>query len=248
MKSKARKYLFGLIGFGLLLAVWEICAVAINFDFILPTVEATFIEFVMLFTEGSFYLTVLSSLGRILLGLVLGILLGIALALFTNYIPYTREILSPLITVIRSTPVASFIMVLWLIVGSDFVPTVIAVLMVMPIIWQNLETGFSSVAKDLNEVCQIYGIKGKRKLRILIYPTLKEYLIPSIITSAGLSWKSGIAAEIISYTANSIGREIYLAKAYFESGKLFAWTLIVVISSLIIEKLLKYLSQRGKHI
>jgi len=248
MSNKAKKYLFGFIGVALMLAVWEICALAVDFNFILPTVETTLIELLGLFTQGSFYLTVLASLARIVIGLLLGVLFGVGLALLTNYIPYAREILSPLVIVIRSTPVASFIMVLWLIIGSDSVPTVIALLMVMPIVWQNLETGFSSIARELNEVCQIYGVRGRKKLRILILPTLKKYLIPSIVTSAGLSWKSGIAAEIISYTANSIGREIYHAKSDFESGLMFAWTIIVVISSLIIEKILKLFSERGKKV
>lgn len=246
MKNKLIKYLFAALGVTLFLAVWEISARIINLNIMLPTVGATLGRLMFLFTKGSFYTTVLASMGRITLGLLMGIVLGVLLALITNYVPYARETLSPLITVIRSTPVASFIMVLWLIIGSDFVPTVIAVLMVAPVIWQNLESGFSSVARDLNEVCLIYGIKGRKKLKLLILPTLEKYLIPSIITSAGLSWKSGIAAEIISYTSNSIGKEIYDAKSMFESGEMFAWTIIVVISSLIIEGLLKLYWKRGK--
>lgn len=245
MKNKLFKYLFAGAGVLLFLAVWEISALIINFDIMLPTVGATLLKLAELFTRPDFYTTVLASIGRITLGLAMGIVLGVLLALLTNYVPFAKETLSPLITVVRATPVASFIMVLWFIIGSDFVPTVIAVLMVAPVIWQNLESGFSSVAKDLNEVCLIYGIKGRKKLKLLILPTLKKYLIPSIITSTGLAWKSGIAAEIISYTHNSIGKKIYDAKSMFESGEMFAWTIIVVISSLVIEALLKLYLKRG---
>ena len=116
--------------------------------------------------------------------------------------------------------------------------------MVAPIVWQNLEEGFLSIDKELDEVCKIYSVSPKKRLKILIFPTLIKYLIPSVLTSAGLSWKAGIAAEIISYTSNSIGKEIYLAKAYFESGKMFAWTIIVVFLSILIEYLIKSLKKR----
>jgi NitT/TauT family transport system permease protein len=73
---------------------------------------------------------------------------------------------------------------------------------------------------------------------------LIKYLIPGIITSAGLAWKSGIAAEIIAYTSDSIGREIYNAKAFLESERMLAWTMVVIILSLIFEATLSFIGRR----
>ena len=54
--------------------------------------------------------------------------------------------------------------------------------------------------------------------------------------SLGISWKAGIAAEIIGIPAGSIGRMFYDAKVYFNTVDLFAWTVIVVVISVLFEK------------
>ena len=242
-KSKLTRGLITVGAVCVWLVLWEILAAVINLDFILPGFFTTAVELFAVLKEGSSYLYLALSFLRIASGFVLGVLCGIGLAFLTRYSRVARALLSPVMTVVRTTPVASFIMVLWLLIGSDAVPTVISAIMVAPIVWQNLDEGFLAIDKDLDEVCKIYSVSPKKRMKILVIPTRIKYLIPSILTSAGLSWKAGIAAEIISYTSNSIGKEIYLAKAYFESGKMFAWTIIVIFLSLLIENLIKLLKK-----
>ena len=57
-------------------------------------------------------------------------------------------------------------------------------------------------------------------------------------TSLGLAWKAGVAAEVLTVPVRSIGRMLYESKLYLETVDLFAWTVVVVACSLIIEKLL----------
>ncbi len=225
-------------------AAWEILARIIDLPFVLPTVADTLKELVSLFGTWDFYAKVFLSFARISVGFILGVVLGIAFAFLTHYSTIARALLRPLLTVLKATPVASFIMVLWLLIGSSLVPSFIAVIMVAPIVWQNLDEGFLAIDKNLDEVCEIFSVSKKKRIKILVIPTLVKYLIPSLLASAGLSWKAGVAAEIISYTNNSIGKEIYQAKAFFEAEKMFAWTIIVIILSISIEKLLKYLKKR----
>ena len=53
-----------------------------------------------------------------------------------------------------------------------------------------------------------------------------------------MAWKAGIAAEVICSPKGTIGSELYNAKIYLESEDMFAWTLTVIILSIIIEKLI----------
>lgn len=227
------------------LLIWEIVARSIDVSFILPNVKEIFLSLISLLGTAKFYKTVILSFLRILAGFAIGTTLGVSLAPLTKHVALARVLLSPAMTVIRATPVASFIMALWLLIGSDAVPTTITALMVTPIVWQSMTEALGSVDGELDEVCRIYKIRGFKRFRILMLPTIIKFLVPSIITSAGLAWKSGIAAEIIAYTANSIGKEIYLAKAYLESGEMLAWTLVVVLLSLIFETLLTLLGRRS---
>ena len=154
-----------------------------------------------------------------------------------------RAIISPMMSVIKATPVASFIMVLWCFIGSSPVPIVIGALMVAPLIYHNLYDALNKKDRELEEVCLIYEVKGYRKFRYLYLPELLSFLIPSTVSGIGLCWKASIAAEIIAYTKNSIGKEIYLSKAYFEGADLFAYTITVIILSLVFEKLMGKLGE-----
>jgi NitT/TauT family transport system permease protein len=149
-------------------------------------------------------------------------------------------------TVIKSTPVASIVMVLWIIIGSTNLPAVIGVLMVMPIIWQNLKDGYDSIDKELYELSVAYEFSRRKRYRLLVFPALMQYFIPAILTSIGLAWKSGIAAEIIAYTKNSIGKNIYDAKGELDTPSVFAWTLAVVLISIAFEFAIKTLLRRFK--
>ena len=58
-----------------------------------------------------------------------------------------------------------------------------------------------------------------------------------------MSWKSGIAAELIGITENSIGERLYDAKLLFATADLFAWTVLIVALSFVCEKLVLNISR-----
>ena len=60
-----------------------------------------------------------------------------------------------------------------------------------------------------------------------------------------MAWKSGIAAEIIGVVGGSIGGALYSSKIYFETCDLFAWTVIIVILSVLTEKAFLWLLKRA---
>lgn len=248
---KSRKFISAIslvISVLLWLVLWELLSYLLDLEFIFPGAVKTLKTWVKLCVTGDFWKTVLLSMVRIFFGLLLGVIFGIASALIYHFLPPTRSFIGIGMTVIKSTPVASIIMVLWVIMknGSQRLPVMIALLMVMPIIWQNLCDGFNSIDGELSEVCDVFGFSFKKRFKLLILPPLLKYFIPALLTSIGLAWKSGIAAEIISYTKNSIGKNILDAKNFFEGDVMLAWTLSVVLLSLCFEHFVKALLERWK--
>ncbi len=226
------------------LTLWEILAVAVDLPFAVPHVADTFSALFSLLVTSAFWGTVAHSLLRILLGLALGIVLAVLLALLSFISRFFSEMLRPAMTFIRSTPVASFILILWVIVGRNTVPAAIAVLMVLPVVYQNVLAGMRSLDRKQAEVLQVFHVPTNKRFRVFVLPALSEYFFPALITSAGLAWKAGIAAEIIAYTKNSIGRAICDAKNDFRGADMFAWTLCVILLSLLIETFLQYVGKK----
>lgn len=246
-KNKLKKLLFTTLGILFWAAVWQISAVMLKKPYLIPTLPATFSALWEITASGKLFKTVALTLMRVLLGLTMGVVFGVILAFLTNRFAFLRAIVSPIISVIKSTPVASFIVILWVLFDGGTLAVFIAFLMVMPIIWQNLTDGFSAISTELAELCDVFEFSYFKRLRLLIIPTLSSYFIPALITSVGLAWKSEIAAEIIAYTKNSIGAMINDAKYFLETPKVFALTMIVVIMSLLLESATKYLMRRYKN-
>lgn len=235
MKSKYKRLIYPAVAVIFWLAVWEIAALIIGEEIILPRVIPTISALFSIIIGEKFLLTVLLTLLRITLGFVIGLIIGVLFAILAYRSELIKTIISPAMTVVKSAPVASFIMLLWILTGSDTVPTLISLLMVLPIIYQNTLAGLSSLNRELIEVCQVFELPRQKKFEFLYYPSLVKFVIPAVITSSSLAWKAGVAAEIIAYTASSIGREIYFAKANFEIKEMFAWTFVVIAISLLLE-------------
>ena len=229
------------------LGVWQLGAVMMDLrlegrgnELLLPYPATVLSVFGELAVTGSFWATVLASLLRVLAGLTLGIALGVALSGLTSLSPLADQLISPAIRVIRATPVASFILLVFLWTDRSRVPVVIAALMVLPVIWANLSRGIREVDPQLLELARAYRFSRLKTLRLVILPSLRPYFLSAVTTSMGLAWKSGVAAEVLCLPDYSIGSRIFNTKLYLEIPQLFAWTVAVVGLSLLLEDLLTW--------
>ncbi len=229
------------------LIVWHIGSRIVNNNFMLPGIEKTFDALIVLLKQKSLYKAVFFSFFRVVTGLALGCVFGVLLAILCDRISFVNDIFSPMITIVRSTPVASFIVILWVLMSGDKLSIFIGFIMVLPIIWQSTIDAILSVDKSLLEVAKIFEFSTLKKIRLLVFPTVKKFLFPAIITSSGLAWKAEIAAEIIAYTKNSIGQGINDAKYNMDTATVFAWTLIIIFFSIILESATRFILRRSKN-
>ena len=215
--------------------VWALAAHLVAKPLLLPSPLAVLLRLFELLQTKEFYLTTARSIWNVLSGIVIAVLLGCVLSALTSRISLLRDLLLPIMTVIKTTPVASFIILLLIWIGSSSVPTLITVLIVLPLIWTNLDVGYSKIDPQLSEVARVYRLSYLKKLRVLILPSLRPYFVSACRSSLGLAWKAGIAAEIIAMPRGTIGTMIGDAKQYINTTDMFAWTLTVVLLSLLIE-------------
>ena len=249
----AKNFISALIPPAFWLGVWQLAAMwverSVNSkgnELLLPYPATVCAALLRIMGEETFFPTVFTSLGRILLGLALGTALGGVLAAVTCSSRWADRLLSPAIRVVRATPVASFILLVLLWAGKDFVPAVISGLMVVPVVWGNLSRGIRETDRQLLELARAYRFSGVKTLRLIYLPSLRPYFVSAITAAMGLAWKSGIAAEVLCVPRHSIGTQIFNTKLYLEIPDLFAWTAVVVTLSLILEKLLQLGLERRK--
>lgn len=225
------------------LLVWQIIYLIVGSDVIVASPIATFTRVFELAATGQFWLCVGNSILNVLIGFALALCLSIFLAALSNRFIVFEYLFSPLIKLVRATPVASFIVLalFWL---DDGVPSFIVFLMVVPLIYSNLTVGLKNVDKNLLEMAQIYKFSFLKKIRLIYIPSLMPYFVSACSVGLGFGWKAGIAAEVIGLPKNTLGLEIYNSKIYIETIDLFALTAVIIILSILLEKVFMFLLSR----
>lgn len=249
MKNKLKTAILtaGSIVFWILL--WHILASIENkkllFDIPLPS--QTLKEFFVCIKDKEFWISVGNSLGHIVSGFVSAVILGILFGILSGNSRFFKIFTSPISRLIRSVPVAAFIVLAWLWIPSDLIPAFIAFLMVFPIIWLQVENGLLSVDSKLVEMARVMGMNKKDIILNIKLPTLLPALRNACITGLGFAWKSGVAAEVICNPTGSIGALLSNAKSNIEFNRVFAIVLTIVILSLILENIIKLLWREKRY-
>jgi NitT/TauT family transport system permease protein len=228
------------------MGVWWLIAWAVGLTKLLPGPVETARALARLAGTGDFWRSVGLTLLRVALGYALAVALGTALAVGCWKSKGLDLRLSPLRTVIRATPVSSFILLVWLWLQRSRVPVFISFLMVLPIIWTATQEALNAVDGNLKEMANMYRFSPWKKLRYVYAPSVKPAFMAACMTGLGFAWKSGIAAEVIALTPDSVGKHLSDAKNYLEYPDLFAWTLTVILLSMLLEAALKKAARRGK--
>lgn len=223
------------------LGVWWLFAAVVGRELLIPAPWRVAAELAALAPTVAFWQTVATTLLRIFGGLLAGVVLGVVLAVGCCRYALLDDLLAPAIRLVRATPVASFIVLLLLWVKSGAVPGVVAALMVLPIIWEAVCSGIRALDKDLLEMAQVYRMSRKNVVRYIFVPQLRPHFVAGLCTAIGLAWKSGVAAEVLCLPKMAIGAEVYYAKIYLETPSLFAWSITVIVLSLLLEGLARRL-------
>lgn len=221
------------------ISIWWLISLHSN-ALIVPSPSQTLRVLIDLGKDFNTYVIVFSSLLRVFISLLIGIGLGIILGLIAGFLPWVRKLIQPIILVIKSTPVVSFIIILLIYVDRRWVPSICGLLLCFPIIYSNMLEGYQMVDSQLISLSKVYKVSFSRMIRMLYLPSTLPYLFVGILTSIGICWKATIAAEVISFLEHSIGYEILNGKVLIEYDHIFAWTGIIIICSLLIEQLAKY--------
>ncbi len=181
---------------------------------------------------------------RVFAGFLLGAALGAGLALLCAASPWLDLLFSPLVGVVRATPVASFIILLLLWVSTGRVPCVCAALMVLPVVWASVRQGLRSADPLLLECARAYRFSRRKTIGLVYLPALLPAFSSGCATAMGLAWKAGVAAEVLCLPALSLGTQVYYSKIYLETPSLFAWTLAILGLSFGVGRLFAVLFRR----
>lgn len=226
------------------LLIWQGMYWFVGEDLLLSSPRTVLTRLGELIVTEEFWMTVGRSCFGILTGFAGGVLLGILLGILTSGHSMFYELVRIPMNLIKATPVASFIILTLLWIPSGRLSVFISLLMVLPMVWSNVDQGIYETDRGLLEVVSVFHFSRRKKLRYVYMPAVLPFLRSACKVALGFAWKSGIAAEVIVTPIGFIGKRLYDAKVTLETADMFAWTAVVILLSVCFEKLFGMLLDR----
>lgn len=228
------------------LCVWQLIYIAVGQEILVVSPVLVFQRLCELAGTPDFWLTAVASLGRILEGFLIGTLVGTVLAVLCHCFQVCLALFRPFIQVMRATPVASFIILALVWMRSELVPVFSAVVIVVPILWENVLEGLRKTDGNLLQMAGMFRFGFPKTVRRVYLPSVLPYFTAACTAGMGLAWKAGVAAEVLASVPLSIGNQIYNAKIYLETEDLFAWTAVVILLSVLLECFMNFVIRRSR--
>jgi len=225
--------------------VWQLIYVVVDKEIFMVSPLNVLKKFMENLKYPEFYNSILFSFIRIFSGFLLGMVTGILLAVITSANKLLYMLFSPVITIIKTVPAASIILLIFIWLKSYLIPTFISFLLVMPLFYINTYKGIIQTDKKLTEMAEIFGFSKLKKIKYIYIPSIFPYFLTAFSSGFGFAWKSGITAEILCSPSYSIGTNLKDAKTYLETTDIFLWTAVIIIISLVFEKLMLRIMEKA---
>lgn len=226
------------------LLLWQIAAVAVDQKILLVSPIEVAARMTSIWQVEGFTSSIWYSFYHIAGGFLLALILGVLLAALSGRFPWIETALWPFMITVKTVPVASFVVICLIWLSAQNLSVFISFLIVLPVVYGNVLEGIKSEDQKMLEVGRVFDMPIIKRIAYIHMPQLKPFMLSACKTSLGMSWKAGIAAEIIGTPDGSIGKQLYYAKIYLDTDDLLCWTVIIVIISVMFEKLFMFLLKR----
>lgn len=244
MKSFIKNNGFYLLGIIILLLIWEIVSLLYKNDIVFPGLEQIGKGLKEIIINARTYKVLGSTIVRLLISLSISVVLAVVFASLARKFGWFKQIVTPLIGIFKSTPVASFIIIILVIVGHERSSIVISLLVMFPIIYEGFYNAFNSVSKEIKDEIKTISSFNFEIAKSIYIPLSMPHITTTLLQSISLGLKSLVMAELLTMPRYSIGSELLTLKNNLEMNKIMAWTLILILISIVFEIVLNSIKKR----
>lgn len=212
-----------------LLIVWQLLAWWMNNDFLLPFPKQVVETMLSQVTTPIFYESIFQTLSRSFMGMSIASILSFVCSFLSFQYNMFRNLFYPILVLTRSVPTICFVILILLWFGSDISAIIVTVIIIFPIMYSSLYSGYQHIDKNLKNVLYIYPEKKRYVIRKIYLPLLQEAIQASLSNGISLACKVGVMSEIIGQVQSGIGRQLNIYRLTPNMVGIFAWTVWIVL-------------------
>jgi len=223
---------------------WALAATLIGAPFILPGPAAVLADMGTLFAQPAFYRQLTATCSRGFMAFTISAFLSLVLGCASGMSDRASWAIKPWLSVIKSTPVVSIVLIALLWFGSSIVPIFVSILMTLPVMTESLAKGIRQTDPKLLEMARIYRFRKRDALIKIRLGAAFPFFLAGSGSALGLTWKVVVAGEILGLPRNGLGSSIQSARVQLESVRVFSLTVMAILLSVASEILFTRLSKR----
>jgi len=248
-----KRRLFRILSIAIFLLIWEIAALLVSKPQIFPMPIDVLIAFKVLLLStgpagvewaGELLGHSLISLTRVVAGFCIASLSGILLGIVMGWWQPIRNLIEPIIEILRPIPPLAWIPLAMLWFGLGFKPAVFLIwLGAFSPILLNTIFGVESTSKNLIETAKTLGAKQRELLLKVVIPSAIPAIITGLSVGFGVGWMCLVAAELTGCNSG-LGFMIMYYHWTMEPAKTIVGMLMIGFIGLLIFMILKRIENK----
>lgn len=223
--------------------IWQIASYFFPV-FLFPPLPAIAIHVVDIFTQSAPLYEATATFARILVGLTGAFLFGALLAFLMGRSDRFYRYAFPLLNFNQGIPALSWVVIsiIWF-KGIEFRIFFIIVMTTLPAFSFQVLDAYRSMSKDLLEMTLSFRPSKLDLLRVLVLPTVVPGILTAWKVNLGNASRVAVVAELVGATGG-IGYELLQQQQLFDMAGAIAWTLVLVIFVLAVQRILTLVEDR----
>ena len=174
-------------------------------------------------------------------GYFLSLIIALFISILADKFNTVKLLFEPIQILTKAIPNVSYIIVTLIWLGSEGSVWVICMLVLFPVLYNNFIFTLENEDSELKDIQKIYPETFIKTTRLRTMPLLYGTFLSSSKVALGLGLKICVMAEILGQVKVGIGKHLYYARLYLDTSSLFAWTIIIIILSVIIDSIFNIL-------
>lgn len=244
--KKRLHWLSSAILFTGLILLWQLLSLGRK-TLIFPSPFEVLQSLTAIITGDKFLPSVFNTVKAVFISFAAAFIPALALGIAGKFMSFLHRIMEDISGMIRSVPTVAIILMALLLLPVSVTPVVICFFVVFPVLYTNISEGLAGTDPQLLEMARIYRISRERVIRSIYIPSLKPFIAAGCRSALGLSFKIMVTAEVFNFvTQNTIGAQMYLRKIQIDLAGIMAWTILVVVLSLLFDLVLKKLFEEKR--
>lgn len=244
MKYSWKSKIYTLISCLFFIGLWQVIAIITNNDIYIPKLQQVSEALKDIYMEQNFWKAIFSSFYRTIISYVLALAFSMILGILGAVYPFFRYLMQPLNSFAKTVPTMVLVVLLLVWFDKDITPFAVGFAIIFPVLYEGVRKSLMQIDKKLIDMTKIYEVSLIDKIKKIYVPIMKFYFMSIFVSTFSLTFKVVITGEVYGQPKFGIGSQIQLEKVNFNVSGIFAWIVIIVFISMVLEVINKLLNKK----